>query len=441
MFTSFMVLMTSNSFLFLAGLQTILMATFVFTLVILALSLMLIVARQKLVAQGDVKIIINGNEDAPLFVKQGSSLLSSLADNNIFLPSACGGGGTCAMCECHVPSGGGDVLPTELNHLTRKEVAEHKRLACQVKVRQDMEIHIPEEIFGIKKWECEVVSNYNVSTFIKEFVVELPDGEILDFESGGYIQIDVPKIEVDFSKFDITSHPKMGKKSDVFKDEWDKFNLWSLKMVNKEEQFRAYSMANHPAEGNIVMLNIRIATPPWDRAANGWMKLNPGVCSSYVFGLKKGDKATISGPYGEFFIKPTEKEMIYIGGGAGMAPLRSHIFHLFHTLKSNRKVSYWYGGRSLRELFYIDDFRNIEKEFPNFSFHIALSEPMPEDNWTGFTGFIHNVVLENYLKNHPEPEEIEYYLCGPPLMLSAVQNMLSNMGVPDENVAFDDFGS
>ena len=304
-----------------------------------------------------------------------------------------------------------------------------------------MEIHIPEEIFGIKKWECEVVSNYNVSTFIKEFVVELPDGEILDFESGGYIQIDVPKIEVDFSKFDITSHPKMGKKSDVFKDEWDKFNLWSLKMVNKEEQFRAYSMANHPAEGNIVMLNIRIATPPWDRAANGWMKLNPGVCSSYVFGLKQGDKATISGPYGEFFIKPTEKEMIYIGGGAGMAPLRSHIFHLFHTLKSNRKVSYWYGGRSLRELFYIDDFRNIEKEFPNFSFHIALSEPMPEDNWTGFTGFIHNVVLENYLKNHPEPEEIEYYLCGPPLMLSAVQNMLSNMGVPDENVAFDDFGS
>ena len=441
MFTSFMVLMTSNSFLFLAGLQTILMATFVFTLVILVLSLMLIVARQKLVAQGDVKIIINGNEDAPLFVKQGSSLLSSLADNNIFLPSACGGGGTCAMCECHVPSGGGDVLPTELNHLTRKEVAEHKRLACQVKVRQDMEIHIPEEIFGIKKWECEVVSNYNVSTFIKEFVVEFPDGETLDFESGGYIQIDVPKIEVDFSKFDITSHPKMGKKSDVFKDEWDKFNLWSLKMVNKEEQFRAYSMANHPAEGNIVMLNIRIATPPWDRAANGWMKLNPGVCSSYVFGLKKGDKATISGPYGEFFIKPTEKEMIYIGGGAGMAPLRSHIFHLFHTLKSNRKVSYWYGGRSLRELFYIDDFRNIEKEFPNFSFHIALSEPMPEDNWTGFTGFIHNVVLENYLKNHPEPEEIEYYLCGPPLMLSAVQTMLSNMGVPDENVAFDDFGS
>ena len=441
MFTNFMVLMTSSSFLFLSGLQTILMATFVFTLVILVLSLMLIVARQNLVAQGDVKIIINGNEDAPLLVKQGSSLLSSLADNNIFLPSACGGGGTCAMCECQVSSGGGDVLPTELNHLTRKEVAEHKRLACQVKVRQDMEIHIPEEIFGIKKWECEVVSNYNVSTFIKEFVVKLPDGESLDFESGGYIQIDVPKIEVDFSKFDITSHPKMGKKSDVFKDEWDKFNLWSLKMVNKEEQFRAYSMANHPAEGNIVMLNIRIATPPWDRAANGWMKLNPGVCSSYVFGLKQGDKATISGPYGEFFIKPTEKEMIYIGGGAGMAPLRSHIFHLFHTLKSNRKVSYWYGGRSLRELFYIDDFRNIEKEFPNFSFHIALSEPMPEDNWTGFTGFIHNVVLENYLKNHPEPEEIEYYLCGPPLMLSAVQTMLSNMGVPDENVAFDDFGS
>jgi len=436
-----MVLMTFPSNFFLSGLQTILMATFVFTLVILVLSLMLIVARQKLVAQGDVKIIINGNEESPLLVKQGSSLLSSLADNNIFLPSACGGGGTCAMCECHVTKGGGDVLPTELNHLTRKEVSEHKRLACQVKVRQDMEIHIPEEIFGIKKWECEVVSNYNVATFIKEFVVKLPDGETLDFESGGYIQIDVPKIEVDFKNFDITSHPRMGKKPDAFKDEWDKFNLWSLKMVNKEEQFRAYSMANHPAEGNIVMLNIRIATPPWDRAANGWMKLNPGVCSSYVFSLKEGDKATISGPYGEFFIKPTEKEMIYIGGGAGMAPLRSHIFHLFHTLKSNRKVSYWYGGRSLKELFYIEDFRNIEKEFPNFSFHIALSEPMPEDNWTGLTGFIHNVVLENYLKNHPEPEEIEYYLCGPPLMLSAVQTMLSNMGVPEENVAFDDFGS
>ncbi|MFM7092877.1 MAG: NADH:ubiquinone reductase (Na(+)-transporting) subunit F [Bacteroidota bacterium] len=433
--------MTFPSNFFLSGLQTILMATFVFTLVILVLSLMLIVARQKLVAQGDVKIIINGNEESPLLVKQGSSLLSSLADNNIFLPSACGGGGTCAMCECHVTKGGGDVLPTELNHLTRKEVSEHKRLACQVKVRQDMEIHIPEEIFGIKKWECEVVSNYNVATFIKEFVVKLPDGETLDFESGGYIQIDVPKIEVDFKNFDITSHPRMGKKPDAFKDEWDKFNLWSLKMVNKEEQFRAYSMANHPAEGNIVMLNIRIATPPWDRAANGWMKLNPGVCSSYVFSLKEGDKATISGPYGEFFIKPTEKEMIYIGGGAGMAPLRSHIFHLFHTLKSNRKVSYWYGGRSLKELFYIEDFRNIEKEFPNFSFHIALSEPMPEDNWTGLTGFIHNVVLENYLKNHPEPEEIEYYLCGPPLMLSAVQTMLSNMGVPEENVAFDDFGS
>jgi len=436
-----MVSMIFSSFLFLSSLQTILMATFVFTLVILVLSLMLIVARQKLVAQGDVKIIINGNEDSPLWVKQGSSLLSSLADNKIFLPSACGGGGTCAMCECHVSQGGGDVLPTELNHLTRKEVSEHKRLACQVKVRQDMEIQIPEEIFGIKKWECEVVSNYNVSTFIKEFVVRLPDGEILDFESGGYIQIDVPKIEVDFKEFDITAHPRMGKKPDAFKDEWDKFNLWNLKMINKEEQFRAYSMANHPAEGNIVMLNIRIATPPWDRAANGWMKLNPGVCSSYTFGLKEGDKATISGPYGEFFIKPTEKEMIYIGGGAGMAPLRSHIFHLFHTLKSNRKVSYWYGGRSLKELFYMEDFRNIEKEFPNFSFHIALSEPLPEDNWTGLTGFIHNVVLENYLKNHPEPEDIEYYLCGPPLMLSAVQTMLSNMGVPDENVAFDDFGS
>jgi Na+-transporting NADH:ubiquinone oxidoreductase subunit F len=346
------------------------------------------------------------------------------------------------MCECHIDEGGGDVLPTELNHLTRKEVAEHKRLACQVKVRQDMRIRVPEEIFGIKKWECEVVSNYNVATFIKEFVVKLPEGENLDFESGGYVQIDVPVIECDFSTIDITSHPRMGKKPDEFKPDWDKFKMWDLKMKNDEPQFRAYSMANHPAEGNIVMLNIRIATPPWDRAANGWMQVNPGVCSSYVFTRKLGDKVTISGPYGEFFIKPTKKEMVYIGGGAGMAPLRSHIFHLFHTLKTkDRKVSYWYGGRSLRELFYTEDFTDIEKEYPNFSYHIALSEPLPEDNWTGLTGFIHQAVFDNYLKNHPEPEEIEYYLCGPPMMLQAVMKMLDELGVPEENIAFDDFGS
>lgn len=412
-----------------------------FTAVILLLTFGLLYAQKKLVAQGDVKIIINGEEDKPLYVKPGSSLLSSLSNQNVFLPSACGGGGTCAMCKCWVDEGGGDVLPTEMNHLTRKDVAEHRRLACQVKVRQDMKIRVPEEVFGIKKWECEVVSNYNVATFIKEFVVKLPEGEHLEFESGGYIQIDVPKIEVDFKDMDITSHPAMGKTADAFQEDWDKFKLWGLKMKNPEEQFRAYSMANHPAEGNIVMLNIRIATPPWDRKANDYVPVNPGICSSYIFSRKPGDKVVVSGPYGEFFIKPTEKEMVYIGGGAGMAPLRSHIFHMFHTLKTGRKVSYWYGGRSAKELFYVDDFRAIEKEFPNFSFHVALSEPMPEDNWTGPVGFIHQVVLENYLKNHPEPEEIEYYLCGPPMMLSAVQSMLTNLGVPEENVAFDDFGS
>jgi Na+-transporting NADH:ubiquinone oxidoreductase subunit F len=421
--------------------STFIFAIVVFSVVILALSFMLITARKKLVPQGEVKIIVNGDTENPMMVQPGSSLLTVLSDKSVFLPSACGGGGTCAMCECHVLKGGGDVLPTEMNHLTRREAAEHKRLACQVKVREDMEITIPEEIFGIKKWECEVVSNYNVATFIKEFVVRLPEGETLDFESGGYVQIDVPVIECDFSKIDITSHPRMGKEPDEFQKDWDKFGLWSLNMKNDEEQFRAYSMANHPAEGNIVMLNIRIATPPWDRKANAWMDVNPGVCSSYVFTRNPGDKVTISGPYGEFFIKPTKKEMIYIGGGAGMAPLRSHIFHLFHTLKTkDRKVSYWYGGRSKRELFYTEDFTDIEKEFDNFSYNIALSEPLESDNWDGMTGFVHQALLDNYLKDHPEPEECEYYLCGPPLMNAAVMKMLEDMGVPDENVAFDDFG-
>jgi Na+-transporting NADH:ubiquinone oxidoreductase subunit F len=414
----------------------------IFTVIILLLTFGLLVAQKKLVPQGDVKIIVNGDTENPLIVQPGGSLLSALSNKNMFLPSACGGGGTCAMCKCHVDAGGGDVLPTEMNHLSRKQAAEHMRLACQVKVRGDMEIRVPEEVFGIKKWECEVESNYNVATFIKEFVVKLPPGETLHFESGGYIQVDVPAIECDFKTIDITAHPRMGKKPDEYRPEWDKFNMWNLKMKNPEPIFRAYSMANHPAEGNRIMLNIRVATPPWDRAAKGWMNVNPGICSSFVFTRKPGDKVTISGPYGEFFIKPTKKEMVYIGGGAGMAPLRSHIFHLFHTEKTrDRTVSYWYGGRSSRELFYTEDFTDIEKEFPNFKYHIALSEPLPEDNWTGPVGFIHNVVFENYLKNHPEPEEIEYYLCGPPLMLSAVQKMLSDLGVPEENIAFDDFGS
>ncbi len=422
-----------------------------FTAIILLLVVILLFAQSKLVQSGDVKIIVNGDEANPLVAPAGSTLLNTLSGKKLFLPSACGGGGTCAMCKCTVEDGGGDVLPTEVGHLSRKEQQENVRLSCQVKVRQDMRIRIPDEIFGIKKWECEVVSNYNVATFIKEFVVRLPEGESLDFESGGYIQIDVPECEVNFKTMDIAPHPDDQAGAEKFKPEWDKFGLWDLKMKNEEPIFRAYSMANHPAEGNIIMLNIRIATPPWDRANNKWMDVNPGICSSFVFSRNPGDKVTISGPYGEFFIKKTNKEMIYVGGGAGMAPLRSHIFHLFHTLKTDRKVSYWYGGRSRRELFDTDHFRRIEKEFPNFSYNIALSEPLPEDNWKvktslndkegdGFVGFIHQVLIENYLNNHPDPEEIEFYFCGPPLMNAAVLKMCDDFGIPPENVAFDDFG-
>ena len=406
----------------------------VFILVILLLVFLILTAKARLLPQGDVSIVINDNADEPLTVKPGTTLLNVLSDNDIFLASACGGGGTCAMCRCKVYEGGGEVLATETNHLNRKEVAEHERLACQVKVKEDMKIQVPDEVFGVKKWECEVVSNDNVSTFIKEFVVKLPEGENLKFRSGDYIQIDVPEGEINF-KTDLY------KIDDEYKEDYDKFNIWDLKTVVEEPVFRAYSMANHPAEGNIIMLNIRIATPPWDRAKNTWMDVNPGLCSSYVFSRKPGDKVTISGPYGEFHIKETDCEMVYIGGGAGMAPLRAQIFHLFHTLKTGRKVSYWYGARSKREIFYEDHFRAIEKEFPNFSFHIALSEPLPEDNWDGPVGFIHQVVLDNYLSKHAEPEEVEYYLCGPPLMLDAVQNMLDNLGVPQEKIAFDDFGS
>lgn len=405
-----------------------------FALILALLVGMLLLAKAKLVPTGDVHIIVNGEEETPLTVSPGSSLLSALSAKNVFLPSACGGGGTCAMCKCQVLEGGGDVLPTELNHLTRKEAAEHWRLACQVKVRNDMQIKVPEEIFGIKKWDCTVKSNDNVATYIKEFVVQLPEGETLHFESGGYIQVDVPALTVNF-KNDLYAIP------DRFRDDYDKFKIWDLTMKNDEPIFRAYSMANHPAEGNIIMLNIRLATPPWDRAKNTWMDVNPGICSSFVFSRKPGDKVTISGPYGEFFIKPTNKEMVYIGGGAGMAPLRSHIFHLFHTMKSDRKVSYWYGGRSKRELFYTDHFRNIEKDFPNFQYNEALSEPLPTDNWTGYQGFIHKVLYDNYLSKHPEPEEIEYYLCGPPMMIQAVLKMLDDLGVPESNIAFDDFGS
>ncbi|WP_420582818.1 NADH:ubiquinone reductase (Na(+)-transporting) subunit F [Reichenbachiella sp.] len=422
-----------------------------FTIVILLLVFILLFAQSKLVQSGDVNLVINGDSANPVVASAGSTLLTTLSAQKIFLPSACGGGGTCAMCKCTVTDGGGDVLPTEVGHLSRSEQKENVRLACQVKVKQDMDIEIPEEIFGIKKWECEVISNYNVATFIKAFIVRLPEGENLDFEAGGYIQIDVPKVEVDFKDIDIAPDPNDPAGPDKFKEDWDKFGLWDLKMKNDEEIFRAYSMANHPAEGNIVMLTIRIATPPWDRAKNAWMDVNPGICSSYVFSRKPGDKVTISGPYGEFFIKETEAEMIYVGGGAGMAPMRSHLFHLFHTLKTGRKVTYWYGGRSKRELFYEDDFRQIEKEFPNFQFEIVLSEPLPEDNWTekksiddkegdGFLGFVHDAVINHQLKAHESPEDIEFYFCGPPMMNQAVLKMCDDWGVPDENVSFDDFG-
>ena len=401
----------------------------VFLTIIMLLVSVLLFARKKLMPSGEVKLTINDEKE--FTVDPGSTILTTLANQKIFLPSACGGGGTCAMCKCQVFEGGGTILPTEVDYFTRKEAQNNWRLGCQVKVKEDMKIGIPKEIFGIKKWECEVISNRNVATFIKEFVVRLPEGETLDFRSGGYIQIDVPKCEVDFKNMEI---------EEEYRGDWDSFNMWDLKMKNPEPIFRAYSMANHPAEGNIVMLNIRVATPPWDRAKNKFMDVNPGICSSYIFDRKPGDKVTVSGPYGEFFIKPTEREMMFIGGGAGMAPMRSHIFDLFNTRKTNRKATFWYGGRSSRELFYVDQFREIEKNFPNFKFNIGLSEPLPEDNWDGYTGFIHQIIMDNYLKNHPEPEEIEFYLCGPPMMNDAVLKMLDDYGVPEEMIAFDDFG-
>jgi Na+-transporting NADH:ubiquinone oxidoreductase subunit F len=431
---------------------TILVTVAVFLVVILLLVTVLLYAKAKLSPGGLVTLNINGEKT--IEVEAGSTLLTTLSEAKIFLPSACGGGGTCAMCKCQITEGGGEILPTEAPYFSRREIQDNWRLGCQVKVKNDMKIKVPEEIFGIKKWECEVVSNYNVASFIKEFVVKLPEGEHLEFEAGGYIQIDVPPCEVAFKDMDITAHPELvalGRDPNDFKAEWDKFNLWPLKMKNDEPIFRAYSMANHPAEGNIIMLNIRIATPPWDRAKNDWMDVNPGICSSFVFGCKPGDKVTISGPYGEFFIKPTEAEMLYIGGGAGMAPMRSHLFHLFHTLKSGRKVTYWYGGRSKRELFYLEHFNSIAREFPNFKFFVVLSEPLPEDNWKpkkdihdevgdGFVGFVHQAVIDQYLSKHEAPEDIEFYFCGPPLMNAAVLKMVDDWGVPPENVAFDDFG-
>ena len=398
----------------------------VFSAVILLLVLILTFAESKLLPQGEVKILINQNEDKSPTVNPGGTLLSALSAESIFIPSACGGGGTCAQCICQVHSGGGQILTTELNHISRKDAKDDWRLACQVKVRENMEITVPDKIFSIQQWECTVRSNENVATFIKELVLELPSGDNLNFQAGGFIQINIPEYELDFKEFDI---------EDEYHEDWDKFNIWNLKGKNTESQFKAYSMANHPAEGNIIMLNVRIATPP----PALWNDAPPGIASSYMFNLKAGDKVTISGPYGDFFIKGTDREMVYIGGGAGMAPMRSHLFHLFYTLETGRKVSFWYGARSKREMFYDADFKAIQEKYPNFSYYVALSDPMPADNWEGYKGFIHQVLLDNYLDEHEDSTEIEYYMCGPPMMIDAAENMLYNLGVEPEMIAFDKF--
>ena len=417
---------------------------FVITLILVT---MLLVAKERLLPSGPVKILINGEKDVE--VSSGDTLLTTLGNNKIFLPSACGGGGTCVQCRCQVIEGGGDILPTEEPHFTRKEISEGWRLGCQVKVKQDMKIEVPEEVFGIKKWEAKVKSNYNVASFIKEFVIEIP--EEMDYKAGGYIQIEIPECDINYQDMDITSHPEEHPDDpQKFKHEWDNFNLWPLNMKNNETVERAYSMASYPAEGREIMLNVRIATPPWDGKKNDWMNVNPGIASSYIFSKKPGDTVTISGPYGEFFINDSDAEMLYVGGGAGMAPMRSHLYELFRTIKTGRKVTFWYGGRSKRELFYVDHFRSLEKDYPNFKFYIALSEPLDEDNWKvkdslegdgdGFVGFIHQVVIDNYLSEHDSPEDIEVYFCGPPLMNQAVDKMAEDFGVPPENVRFDDFG-
>lgn len=409
---------------------TLILSIVVFLGIVLLLVALLLFVRNKLMPKGKVKITINGKKDVE--VQPGGSLLSTLANEQIFLPSACGGKGSCGQCKCRVIEGGGSILPTEIGFFSRKQIQDHWRLGCQTKVNESLSINVPESVLNVKKWECEVVSNHNVATFIKEFVVKLPEGEALNFEAGGYIQVDVPKITVNYKDIDVDP---------AYREDWDKMHLWDLQMRNPEPQFRAYSMANAPSEGNIIMLNVRIATPPFDRKKGGFLNVNPGICSSYIYSLKPGDKVTISGPYGEFHVKESDREMMFIGGGAGMAPMRSQIFDQIKTKNTSRKTSFWYGGRSLRELFYVDEFTRLEKEHPNFSFHIALSEPKAEDHWTGDVGFIHNVIFENYLKNHPEPEEIEYYLCGPPMMISSVLKMLDDLGVPKENIAFDDFGN
>ena len=429
---------------------TIISSVAVFLTVIITLVSILLFTKSKLTPAGKIKIKINGEKE--LEVDAGNTILTTLSDAGIFLPSACGGGGTCIQCTCQVHKGGGGILPTEKPHFSRKQIAENFRLGCQVKVKEDMDISIPEEVFGVKEWQATVVSNYNVATYIKEFIVEIP--EDMDYKAGGYIQIKIPECEVKYSEMDIKAHPQDHPgEPDKFEKDWSegKFAIRDLVMRNEEEVVRAYSMASYPAEGRKVMLNVRVAAPPWDRAGGKWLDVNPGIASSYIFNLKAGDEVTISGPYGEFFINDSDSEMLYIGGGAGMAPMRSHLYELFKTLSTGRKVTYFYGGRSRAELFYIHYFRDLEKDFPNFRFHLVLSDALPEDNWVekkdlqdpsgdGFVGFVHQVVIDKFLTNHESPEDIELYFCGPPLMNQAVIKMADDWGIPDENVRFDDFG-
>ena len=410
---------------------TILTALAVFILTIVGLVVVLMVARNKLVPSGSVKIFVNDDDANTIETQAGSTLLNTLSAQGIFIPSACGGKGTCGVCIVHVHEGGGAMLPTEESHISRGEAREGCRLSCQVKVKQDMKIELEPEIFSVRKWKCKVRSNHNVATFIKELILELPEGEDVPFRAGGYIQIECPPHVAKYSNFEI---------EDEYRGDWDKFGMWDFVSDVKEPVVRAYSMANYPEEKGMIMLNVRIASPPWDRAKGAWSDVPPGIMSSYIFDLKPGDEVTISGPFGEFFAKETDAEMVFIGGGAGMAPMRSHIFDQFRRINTERKISFWYGARSLREAFYIDHFDTIAKENDNFEWHLALSEPLEEDNWSGHTGFIHQVVLDNYLNDHESPEDVEFYMCGPPMMNQAVINMLEDLGVEPENIMLDDFG-
>ena len=409
--------------------RTTIAAILIFLAIIWLVVALLLFVRRRLVPEGKVKININGERE--IEHERGCTLLQALADEQVFVPSACGGGGSCGTCKGKVLAGGGEILPTELAHISRKMAADNYRLFCQVKVREDMRIEIPKEFFGIKKWTCTVVSNHNVATFIKELVLKLPEGESMDFKSGGYVQIDIPRCVVKYADIEV---------DEQFRRDWELMGLFDLKMRNPAGTIRAYSMANHPAENNIVMLNVRVAIPPVNRKTRRMEKVNPGVSSSYIFSLKPGDEVTVSGPYGDFFVQDSDREMMFIGGGAGMAPMRSHIFDQFKNKHTQRKTTFWYGGRSRKELFYKKEFEQLAAENDNFEFHIALSDVQPNDNWTGYTGFIHDVIFENYLKDHPNPEDIEYYICGPPMMLQAVLKMLDSLGVPSDMIHYDDFG-